>query len=240
MRGRPALVLVHSPLVGALTWQPVAKVLHARGHVTIVPSLAKVFGGTGPYYPRLAAAVAKEIDRHKSGRQIVLVGHSGAGALLPAITSTTTTTVVGTIFVDALLPHPGLRWFDTAPVELREHLCELALDGRLPPWNGWFPPGTVEALLPDPHLRARFCAELPNVPLAYFEEPAPAHPGPTPSRSAYLQLSDAYEAEALQAKREGWRVSHRTAHHLTILTEPQEISAALEELIDGRALTGSG
>ncbi|WP_405692619.1 hypothetical protein [Streptomyces sp. NBC_00057] len=97
----------------------------------------------------------------------------------------------------------------------------------------WFSPGTVEELLPDPHLRARFCAELPNVPLAYFEERAPTHPGPSPSRSAYLQLSDAYEAEALQAKREGWRVNHRTAHHLTMLTEPQEISTALEELIDG-------
>ncbi|MFD9602885.1 alpha/beta fold hydrolase [Streptomyces sp. NPDC059970] len=233
MRGRPTLVLVHSPLVGALTWQPVARALRAREHVTIVPSLARAFGGTGPYYPRVAAAVAEEVDRHEGGKQIVLVGHSGAGALLPAITSTTTATVVGTIFVDALLPHADLRWFDTAPVELREELWGLALDGRLPPWNEWFPPGTVEELLPDPHLRARFCAELPRLPLAYFEERAPAHPGPAPSRSAYLQLSDAYEAEALQAKREGWCVKRRTAHHLTMLTEPQEISAALEELIDG-------
>ncbi|XVQ15937.1 alpha/beta fold hydrolase [Spirillospora sp. CA-255316] len=232
MREEPALVLVHSPLVGALTWQSTAAVLRARGHVTIVSSLAEVMAGSAPYYPRLAETVANDIDRQGRGRRIVLAGHSGAGALLPAIADATAATVAGFVFVDALLPHPGRSWFDTVPVELREQLRGLARDGLLPPWNEWFPPGTLEELLPDPHLRARFCAELPRLPLAYFQEPAPQAPAPVPAGSAYLQLSDAYAIQARQAEQQGWRVTRRTAHHLAMLTEPQQTGAALEEVIE--------
>ncbi|MFI6731143.1 alpha/beta fold hydrolase [Streptomyces atratus] len=234
MRGRPNLVLVHSPLVGASTWQSVARLLRARGHMAVVPSLGGVLADAGPYYARLAVTVADDIARRADGR-IVLVGHSGAGALLPAVAHATAATVVGMVFVDALLPHPGRAWFDTVPTEMRDQLRRLTRQGMLPPWNEWFPPGTIEELLPDPALRGRFCEELPRVPLAYFDEPAPECPAPPPAHSAYLQLSDAYSAEASQAEREGWRVRRRRAHHLAILAEPEEVSATLEELIQGFA-----
>ncbi|MER5227459.1 alpha/beta fold hydrolase [Streptomyces flaveus] len=230
MRGHPTLVLVHSPLVGASAWQPVARLLGARGHTTVVPNLAGVLADAGPYYARLAATVADDIARRDEER-IVLVGHSGAGTLLPAVAHATAATVVGMVFVDASLPHPGRAWFDAGPTEMRDQLQGLARQGTLPPWNEWFPPGTIEELLPDPALRGRFCAELPRVPLAYFDEPAPECPDPSPAHSAYLQLSDVYSAEADQAEREGWRVRRRQTHHLAILTEPEEVSATLEELI---------
>ncbi|WP_262505347.1 hypothetical protein [Streptomyces sp. TRM68367] len=92
--------------------------------------------------------------------------------------------LAGAVFADALLPHPGRPWFDTAPPDMREQLRGVAAGGTLPPWNTWFPPGTIEALLPDPGLRARFCRDLPRVPLAHFEEPAPhvpALPGAYPT-----------------------------------------------------------
>lgn len=200
MRGRPTLVLVHSPLVGPSSWRPAAGELRARGHATIVPSATGVFEGAAPYYPRLATAIANEID-HRGARLVVLVGNSGAGALLPAVANATAATVVGTVFVDALLPHPGLSWFDTAPAETGEQLRGLEQDGLLPPWNEWFPPGTVEELLPDPAALERFREELPRLPLSYFEELAPECPELLPSRGAYLRLSDAYSAEARWAEK---------------------------------------
>jgi pimeloyl-ACP methyl ester carboxylesterase len=222
--------LVHSPLVGASAWQSVARLLAARGHMTALPSLTGVLANAGPYYARLAATVAEDIAR-RGDERIVLIGHSGAGALLPAVAHATAATVVGMVFVDALLPHPGRAWFDTVPTEMRDQLRGLTRQGKLPPWNEWFPPDTIDELLPDPALRGRFCEELPPVPLAYFDEPAPECPAPPPAHSAYLQLSDAYSAEASQAEREGWRVRRRRAHHLAILTEPEQVSATLEELI---------
>src|SRR5271170_1235421 len=106
------LVLVHSPLVGPLTWEPTAKRLRQMGYQVLVPSLAGIVGGAPPYYRKLAGRAADA-----AGTGPVLVAHSGAGALLPAIAEQTQARAA--IFVDAILPHPGLSWFDTAARALR-------------------------------------------------------------------------------------------------------------------------
>jgi hypothetical protein len=62
--GGPTVVLVHSPLVGASAWEPVADVLRARGRTAVVPALAEAFNGAAPYCPRLAATVARQLDGH--------------------------------------------------------------------------------------------------------------------------------------------------------------------------------
>src|SRR5881628_3773919 len=80
------LVLIHSPLVGPLTWQAVADELRDRGHGVVVPSLLGVFDASPPYYPRLAAEVADAIREVWTDGPVTLVAHSGAGALMPAVT----------------------------------------------------------------------------------------------------------------------------------------------------------
>ena len=80
---QPSLVLVHSPLVGPLTWEPVAERLRRAGRVVIVPSLAGVTNDGPPYYRRLAGRVADEVARAGADGRVTLAGHSGAGALLP-------------------------------------------------------------------------------------------------------------------------------------------------------------
>lgn len=223
------LVLVHSPLVGPLTWRSTADALRERGRTAIVPSLAEGFADGPPYYPALATSVAEQVDRHQA-EQVLLAGHSGAGALLPAIAEATSTQVAGMIFVDALLPHPGQSWFDTAPEELTAQLRALADDGRLPPWSEWFPSGTLEQLLPDEQVLADFRADLPALPLSYFAERAPASTEPKPHRAAYLRLSDGYVEQARHARAHGWQVAHRDAHHVAMLTEPEVIAADLLDL----------
>jgi len=99
---------------------------------------------------------------------VVLIGHSGAGALLPAAAEAAGMPVAAAVFVYAILPHPGASWFDTAPPVLREQLHGLARDGQLPAWHHWFPPDALTELVPEEDLRRRFIAELPRLPLAYF------------------------------------------------------------------------
>jgi len=55
------LVLVHSPLVGPLTWEPTAKRLRQMGYQVLVPSLAGIVGGAPPYYRKLAGRAAETI-----------------------------------------------------------------------------------------------------------------------------------------------------------------------------------
>ncbi len=162
---------------------------------------------------------------------MVLVGHSGAGALLPAVAAALPGRVRAALFVDALLPHPGRSWFDTAAPELREQLRSLAREGRLPPWHEWFPAGAVAGLLPDATVRERFLAEVPELPLAYFEERAPEVPDWSPARCGYVRLSEAYDREAGDAAALGWPVYREDADHLAMLTRPAAVAELLGRLV---------
>ena len=223
----PVLELIHSPLFSELTWNATAEALRANGLPAFTPSMKGVFDGSPPYYSRLVSTVLDQIEQHRGRRDVILVGHSGAGALLPAISHRVTGRTVGTIFVDAILPHPGHSWFDSASETLCQQLRELTSGGRLPPWHRWFPPNTAEALLPTAESRRQFFTGLPEAPLSYFEERAPRGEDVEPSGSAYLRLTDAYEEAAREAEHRGWLVAHHPAHHLAILTSPETIAASL-------------
>lgn len=108
----PAFVLVHSPRVGPLTWEPVAERLRQRGFNAVVPVLPT--GGIQPlYWMQHAAAVANSLRNLSTTQSIVLVGHSGAGPFLPAARTQIHRPVAGYIFVDASLPGPdGASRFD--------------------------------------------------------------------------------------------------------------------------------
>ena len=229
----PVLVLVHSPLVGPLTWEPTAKSLRHRGYLVLVPSLAGGTDGGPPYYRKLTRQVASAVIEGCLGRPVVVAGHSGAGALLPAIADEVD--VYAAIFVDAILPHPGLSWLDTAPAELRQHVLDLAHGALVPRWNEWFPQDALSALLPEADLRERFVGELPELPLPYFEERAPIVPSWPPARCAYVQLSEAYQEFADRARRKGWLVRRENADHLAMLTRPDLMADVLNQL--ARVLT---
>lgn len=225
------VVLIHSPLVGAMAWQPVAAILKSNGYRVAVPALSGSFDNEPPYYPQLAGSVAAALSECKPTDPTVFVTHSGAGSLLQAAMAASKRTSASALFVDAILPHPGKSWMDTAPPPLRARLDGSVRNGRLPPWSTWFAPEALAALLPDADLRARFVAELPQVPLGYLEERAPALPALTRDRCSYLQLSAAYDDEVRGAERLGWTVQRLKSNHLGILTQPTAVAAAICSLI---------
>src|SRR5690348_6220402 len=77
-------VLIHSPLVSPFTWRSTAAALAARGHTARVPDLRDT-PGAGPYWQQHAASAAAALADLPADRPLILVAHSGAGALLPAI-----------------------------------------------------------------------------------------------------------------------------------------------------------
>ena len=224
----PTVVLVHSPLVGPSTWSATAEALRRNGFRCEVPDMTGVAAAGPPYYPKFAEVGADVLD--DSG-DVVLVGHSGAGALLPAIADVVGDRTRAAVFVDALLPHPTLSWFDTAPPALREQLLGMVSGGRLPPWNDWFPPGVLEELVPQPALRREFVAEIPRLPVAYFEEPAPAMRALDTRRCAFLRLSAAYDHAADEAEHRGWWVVRKDWDHLRMLTAPEAVADLIAQAI---------
>jgi hypothetical protein len=213
------LLLLHSPLVGPATWSLLAPALQARGHDVVVPDLRSGLREGAPYYANLAALIGAVADADR-----VAVVHSGAGALVPILGP-----LRGAVFIDALLPHPGESWFAGVPPELADRLHGLAKDGTLPPWHAWWPKGALERLLPDRVLGSAFLGEQEELPLGYFEEPAPDIALCVPA--AYLQLSEAYAADVDSADEAGWPVLRLKLHHLAMLTHPIVVADALEILL---------
>jgi hypothetical protein len=229
----PWLILIHSPVVGPLTWRACSAALESIRRPSSVPSLSGVLDTQPPpWIPKLAERVADEVRAAPAGSSVALVVHSGAGALVPAIHALLGRRVRAAVFVDAVIPRPGRSWFDTAPPARSEWLRGLSRDGVLPPWNEWFPPGSIESHLPDETLRSRFLAELPHVPLAYFAEAPPEATGWEATRCGYLQLSDAYDDAAREADARGWLTHHEHSDHLAMVTHPQEIAMALDRILE--------
>src|ERR1700722_8899476 len=226
----PQLLLVHSPLVGRETWEPVAAELAGRGWPVALPDLT----GTVAAGRAFATRQAEVIARSAAGQPAVLIGHSGAGPLLAAA-GALIDRVSGYVFVDAGLPIPGPTWLETVPAELAPPVRAMA-DGQgwLPPWPQWWGDEVMAELIADPDARRRFAAGCPRLPLAMFAEVHPPAPPRWPAApGAYLQLSDGYDDEAARARELGWPVTKHLSHHLAMLTEPGLITEALLGLLGG-------
>lgn len=221
------LVLVHSPLVGCATWDPVAADLARRGYEVAVPDLTGTVTAGPPYCLRQAETIA----RSASGQPAFLIGHSGAGPLL-ASAGAIIGQVWGYIFVDAGLPMPGQTWMETVPPDLAVQVRQMADSrGWLPTWPQWWGDEALAELIPDSDARQRFASGCPRLPLAMFEEVHPSVPQWPDAPAAYLLLSEAYQDQADKARELGWPVAEQMSHHLAVLTKPGPIAELLHELL---------
>jgi hypothetical protein len=226
--GTAEFVLVHSPFLGPASWSGVAEELRRDGRGVMVPSLVGALRSPSPLHLALAGAAVEAV----SGRANLVV-HSGAGPLVPAIVDLMPSQVAAAVFVDATLPHPGRTWADTVPAEMAGQLTGMVgPDGLLPRWHEWFPPATLAELVPDERVRAAFCAGVPRVPLRYLQEVAPDTNAWKALPRGYVQLSAAYQDAAAEARRAGWPVARVGGHHLSGVTEPVTVAAAVTQMSD--------
>lgn len=162
----------------------------------------------------------------------VLVGHSGAGPLLPVIASRMLPSPSTLIFVDAGVP-PARGEASLISDELLSSLRKLARDGMLPRWSEWFGPEAMEALIPDYDRRAVVLAELPELPVSYFEGRVQMPSEWSSLDGAYILLSDPYRPDAAEAASRGWSVTELLGGHLDIVTRPAELAEALLKVLAG-------
>jgi len=159
---------------------------------------------------------------------VIVVGHSGAGLLLPTVADALDAEIAGLIFVDTFLP-PASGSVPLAPPGHLDQLRALAAGDVLPPWSTWFGPNTMRELIPDPRLRTALEAEMPRLPLSYFDADVPLPKGWEARPSAYLLFSpEPYGETAAEARRRGWPVAEiPDVQHLAIATDPSAVADAL-------------
>jgi hypothetical protein len=142
--------------------------------------------------------------------------------------------VAALVFVDSFLP-PTAGWLPLAPPAFMEQLRALAGDGVLAPWSSWFGADAMRDLVGDERLRAALEAEMPRLPLSYFEASVPLPDGWHRRPCAYLLLSaEPYRQSATEARARGWPVAEIPGvQHLATATEPVAVTEALLDLERG-------
>jgi hypothetical protein len=225
---RPAFVLLHSPVLGPLSWRPAAAALSAAGYPVVVPSLLGLASAEPPFWPWVLEMVRTDLRGSDRGQPVILVPHSNAGVLVPMLVAGLADQVGGCIFVDAMLPG---RSGDTpvAASGMLAFLRGLATDGLLPRWTDWWDED-IGPLFPDEASRAAITAEQPRLPLAYFEQAVPVPAGWDAGPCAYVQFSPPYDDDAASARDRGWRVGHVAGGHLHMLADPAGVARVLAAL----------
>lgn len=225
----PPFVLIHSPHVGPLTWQLVADSLRNRGARVVTPGLSHSGEDADrPFWVRHAREVVEAIEASGFPDPPVVVGHSGAGPLLPAIRPCIRGTVRGYVFVDCLLPRDGASRIDLLDDQRAATLFRAAASDRLLlTWSY----EELRALIPDDALRRRFVGQLDPAPLPIYEEPLPAFEGWPDAPCAYLMLSGIYSGAARQARDAGWPTIELDAGHYHMLVDPDRVAGALIRLV---------
>src|SRR5207248_9941654 len=133
------------------TWLAVADELRRHGWRTVVPNLETVKDSERSFHRRHAASVVKDLRATPRDRKLILVGHSGAGALLPSVALAARHPAAASFFVDAGIPKDGesrighgpfaivirdlypagVRFPDWTDDELREDVPNDGIRGRL-------------------------------------------------------------------------------------------------------------
>lgn len=180
-----------------------------------------------PYWQQEVEAIRGQLETVPPNRPLILVGHSGAGALLPALRATIPHQVGGYVFVDAGLPHPGQTRLDemrASVPELAEELHRhLVVGGRFPDWTD----EDLREEVPDDRTRAALLADLQPRALDFFEEPLPPVAGWPDAPCGYIQTSAGYAGAAETARRAGWPVQVFAAGHFYMLVDPEAVAQAL-------------
>jgi hypothetical protein len=223
-------VLVHSPLVGPLTWSLVAEELRRRGHEALVPALADREGAGVPYWDQHARSVAEALRSLPERQPVVLAGHSGAGPLLPATRAAAGRPVAGYLFVDAGIPEDGLSRLDLLERELPEAAAQwrevLEAGERIPVWQE----DDLREVIPDARLRGGMIAELCPRPLGFYTELLPVFDGWPDAPCGFLRFAPGYAVPAQQARECGWAYREIAAGHFHMLVDPAGVADALLSL----------
>ncbi|CAN5499877.1 hypothetical protein BH23CHL2_BH23CHL2_34020 [soil metagenome] len=220
------LVLIHSPLVGPVTWTMVADALRRSGWEVRIPTLAQPDSPAGPFWSVHTQSAVGGLAGDPPDAGYVLAGHSGAGLLLPHIGRALDGPVEAYIFVDAGLPHSELSRMAGPFGNVLQDL--YARGERFPNWDD----ATLREILPDADIRSRLLADLRPQPIAFWEEIIPDVDEWPDAPCGYLHFSPAYDDDAARAGSMGFAVHHMAAGHFHMLVDPDAVATAMLDLLD--------
>ena len=232
--------LIHSPLVGPFTWKFVSQALIRQELKAIIPALLDDPNSSLPYWQQHVESVAQDLIQTPQNESIVLVAHSGAGPLLPAIRDQLPNSICAYLFVDAGIPRDGLSRIELMKLEDKDwagQFYESLLQGEsFPTWTE----DDLREIIPDKESRQRLVAEIHPRSLSFFTEPIPVYDGWPDAPCVYIKLSQSYDWDAEEANQAGWPVYEWKAGHFHMLVEPLAVAdlivKSVQKILDDSSL----
>ena len=217
-------VLIHSPLVGPLTWSLVAQELQRRGFEVVVPKLKDTIDSKDPFWKQHAESVSRSLAGLSQEIPAILVAHSGAGPLLPVMRQAIPNPVHAYVFVDAGLPKNGATRLDLMRSEeaswAKEFQEYLESGGRFPNWSA----DDLHEIIPDNNLRQQMVSEINPRGLYFFSEPIPVFAGWPDAPCIYILSSEPYRRAEAEARQAGWKTYLLEAGHFHMLVNPKAVT----------------
>ena len=228
-------VLIHSPLVGPLTWSLVADEMRQRGLEVLVPCLEDSSDSKEPFWRQHAESVSRFLAGPPADQPLTLVAHSGAGPLLPVIRASIPNPVHAYVFVDAGIPLNQATRLDLMKSEesdwARQFQEYLEGGGRFPNWSS----DDLREILPSDELREGLVAEIHPRALDFFTEPIPVFKGWPDAPCVYILFSEPYQRAAVQAREAGWQTHELKAGHFHMLVDPKRVTDLLVDSVTAQS-----
>ena len=247
-------ILVHGPLIGPFTWVPVAVELRKLGATAVIPALNSPAMREGTYWEHHCNLFATELAGvSMDTSEAVMVGHEGAGPLLPKL-GEQIEGPAAYVLVDADLPKDGASLFDMFADEAQiEEFRRAAVEPSLP--RGRLAPQPARVAIADtvrewpldllrdavtlqPNNMADvnstvFAGKRPT-PIEVLEEPLPVPSTWPDAPVGYMHLTGTYDAAASAAGSQGWPVRELRSSDVQMLLDPEpfarELAAFAEEV----------
>jgi pimeloyl-ACP methyl ester carboxylesterase len=232
---KPAtFVLVHGAWHGGWCWDAVAASLRVQGHVCYAPTLRGLAHRSAALTPALDAdahvADVTDLVEALDLQKVVLVLHSYAGLLGPALQANLGERIVHRCFVEAVVPVPGQCMLDlVAPAAAQRFARAVQEHG-----NGWLlpPPDPVQFQLGPAVAAIDVARRLTPHPWRSFTTPVRAAQSDVLAHAGSYVLStdrdpQPYAGFAATAQAAGWPLTRMPGGHLLMLTQPAALASLL-------------
>ncbi len=231
-------VLVHGAGPGGWLWRRVRPLLGRAGHEVFTPTLTGL--GERAHLARRDVGLGTHVDDivnvldYEELHDVVLVGFSYAGMVIPTVADRLPGRVRRLVYVDAVVTENGRSMLDVMPPEIREEWQRhvLAGDGwRVPPMT-WKRLGRIDGDGADEgEIRRLLARRLPQ-PLASYSEPLTLRRVDALPPSSYIYCTDKEPGDPLAAvaaslRARGWDCHELPTGHFCMLTMPGATASLL-------------